>query len=67
MIGYVFRNSDGSLYFTEYGNHAYKNIEKGRWVMGKGAHAMSINMGNFPEVKWEDEEPTKVELTTIYD
>lgn len=67
MIGYVFRNSNGSLYFTEYGCHAYKNLEKGKWVMGKGAHAMSINSGAFPEVKWEDKNPTKIELSIACD
>jgi hypothetical protein len=63
MNGCVFRNSNGSLYFTEYGNHATKNLEKGKWIMGKGAHALSINPGTFPEVKWEDDKPTPVDMS----
>lgn len=61
MLGYVFRNANGTLYFTEFHN-VYKDEEKGRWRLGKGIHALQLSEGNFPSVKWDDALPTQVEL-----
>lgn len=61
MTGYVFRNQDGTLYFTQY-RHLYKDVEKGRWKLGKGIHALQLSDGEFPYVHWGDDEPTQVDL-----
>lgn len=54
---YVARDKNGALYLYE--NKPYKDV--GIWC----PRGMSILLGRdaLPEVKWEDEDPTEVELT----
>jgi hypothetical protein len=52
ITAYIARDENGALYF--YSEKPFKSNEYGAWE-GK--------LIQFPQVKWEDEKPTKVELT----
>lgn len=54
---YVARDKDKSLYLYEYEPKKYKTI----WNEFLG-FVKELDSNWFPEVKWEDKEPTKVEL-----
>lgn len=57
---YVARDKNGDLYL--YSGKPIKYIEEGSWDEELGA-LMYIENDEFPNVKWEDEEPTEVEFT----
>lgn len=58
---WVARDSSGKLYL--YKKRPYKLIGIGLHAWGSGnAGAMKIDPELFPDVKWEDEEPTQVTL-----
>lgn len=57
--GWVARDKSGLLIIST--QKPIKENKLGIWV-GFAEH-MRINPQLFPEVKWEDEEPTEVELT----
>lgn len=63
------RDLDGSLciYFN---GKLRKHVDMGIWnfdlVKSKGiASFASLNKDSFPEVKWEDEEPTEVSIEIV--
>ena len=57
------RDKDGSLYF-----HGIlkpkKDTGEGMWI-SDNYNPYPINTGSFPEVKWSDDEPTKVKLEIV--
>lgn len=53
--GFVARDRDGKLYLYDRTAIKYNN----KWVYG----AFFLPIDLFPQVKWEDEEPTPVEIT----
>ena len=57
IIGWVARDEDGGLYIRT----LEPNKENDFWI-GLGVNLV-IDRHLFPQVKWEDKEPTKVELT----
>ena len=57
------RDEDGSLYF--YGtSKPKKDTGEGMWI-SDNYNPYPINPNLFPEVKWSDEEPTKVKLEIV--
>lgn len=54
---YVARDENKSLYLYEYEPKKYKT----RWI-GYLGFIEKLDSNLFPEVKWEDNEPTEVEL-----
>ena len=55
ISAWIARDEDGFLYLSARTPERNGNIwSTSNFVIGKN---------NFPQVKWEDEEPTKVELT----
>ena len=62
---YVARDKDGDLYLYLGGKpvKCYYNGKLERWASGDSDCRISNNM--FPDVKWEDEEPTEVTLTKL--
>lgn len=54
---YVARDKNGSLYLYEYKPKKHSII----WTNLGFVEELDSDL--FPEVKWEDEEPTEVELT----
>ena len=54
------RDEDGSLYFYET-SKPKKDTGEGMWI-SDNYNPYSINPNSFPEVKWSDDEPTKVKL-----
>lgn len=65
---YVVKNADNSLYLWH-----YKPVKRGEeWCFGNHDKLTFLYYGNipipehlFPEVRWEDEHPTKVKLTLL--
>ena len=55
---YVARDKNKSLYLYEYEPKKYKIV----WNVYLG-FVEELDSNLFPEVKWEDKEPTEVELT----
>lgn len=55
IIAWITRDKDGSLCLSARPPQKSKEI----WITSD----FVIDKNNFPEVKWEDEEPTKIELT----
>ena len=62
ITAWVARDKDGTLYFYEQKPVKYENIwgyvDGGLSTVGRDEFLFK-----FPQVKWEDKEPTKVELT----
>ena len=56
---YVARDKNRDLYL--YSEKPIKNIDEEGWYAQGGL--IYIESDEFPNVKWEDEEPTEVELT----
>ena len=54
------RDENGSLYFHGY-SKPKKDTWEGMWI-SDNYNPYLINPELFPEVKWSDEEPTKVKL-----
>ena len=59
---WVARDEYGQLCVYFY-DKPVKNTHKHRWDPTGREEFRYINDDKFPKVKWEDEEPTKVELT----
>lgn len=58
---YVARDKDGDLYL--YKTFPKKNEAHGYWKLEyKLTDGVILDSSLFPEVRWEDEEPTEVEL-----
>lgn len=55
--GFIARDKDYSLWL--YGERPEKQMDE--W--GGSSVLENIESSHFPEVKWEDEEPTELELT----
>lgn len=66
ITAWIARDKDDRLYLY-IDCKPCKNINDERWVIENGvnydAYYRYIPNDNFLKVKWEDEEPTKVELT----
>lgn len=61
---YVARDKDGSLYL--FNARPVKIDECGDWQPSETSlDWIKLDPSRFPEVKWEDEEPTEVELVII--
>ena len=63
ITGWVARDKQGDLYL--YNEEPYKDNKYSEWLIGFDNEGKYIEIDSklFPQVKWEDEEPTKVELT----
>ena len=57
------RDEDGSLYFYET-SKPKKDTGEGMWI-SDNYNPYPINPESFPEVKWSDDEPTKVKLEIV--
>ena len=55
------RNWDGRLYLYS-GEPPFKLLDYPFWVRNEGKEKCLLRKDSFPEVKWSDEEPTKVKL-----
>jgi hypothetical protein len=55
---WVARDISGSLYLFE--NKPHKNTDYAEWLSSSESYFLDSSL--FPEVKWEDDEPTEVEL-----
>ena len=55
---WVARDKSGSLYLFKVKPVKYQNV----WSNLSSKSLMPLNNKLFPEVKWSDEEPTKVKL-----
>lgn len=63
--GWVARDGNMSLYIffekpKKYERYKCWNLEN---ALGRCGTNKELNKDSFPQVKWEDEEPTEVELT----
>lgn len=56
---WIARNSDNNLWL--YANKPVKNARNGYWTAD--GHVMRLYTQDFPKVRWEDDEPTEVEIT----
>lgn len=67
ITGFVARNEDGTLNLFMGGATPYKCNIGGYWAIPynkfEDGYIEEIQNDKFPQVKWEDKEPTKVELT----
>lgn len=60
---WIARDENGVLYF--YGiSKPKKDTGEGMWI-SDNYNPYPINTGSFPEVKWSDDEPTKVKLVIV--
>ena len=57
-IGWLARDLDGWLYFYE-----YEPFKKGSEWRSDGGILGPIHDDDYPQISWEDEDPTEVELT----
>ena len=57
------RDEDGSLYFHGI-SKPKKDTGEGMWI-SDNYNPYLINTGSSPEVKWSDNEPTKVKLEIV--
>lgn len=57
---YVARDKDGSLYLFQ--TRPEKRDKRNIWLEKCINTMIKLDPSLFPEVKWEDEEPTEVEL-----
>lgn len=55
---WIARDKSGSLYLFKVKPVKYQNV----WSNLSSQSLIPLNNKLFPEVKWEDEEPTKVKL-----
>ena len=62
ITAWIARDEDISLYIY-IGECPYKTDCDWDVVYRDGVNIQELNSNSFPQVKWEDEEPTKVELT----
>ena len=58
---YIARDDNGDLYL--YSVKPTKSISDGCWYDTESGLSIYLETNKFPEVKWEDEEPTEAELT----
>lgn len=62
IIGWLARDADDRLFLYE--TDPYKSSRREKWYEDTEYKAPRLLDSNlFPEVKWEDKKPTKVELT----
>ena len=65
ITAWIARDKNGELTFYE--TKPIKVIESGIWTCSESDNITTLFgdefLFKFPEVKWEDEEPTEVELT----
>ena len=59
---WIARNEDTSLY-THTGECPYKTDCDWDVIYRDGDYIQELNSNLYPQVKWEDKEPTKVEVT----
>lgn len=59
---WIARNEDTSLYIY-IGECPYKTDCDWDVIYRDGDYIQELNSNLYPQVKWEDEEPTKIELT----
>lgn len=65
IIGWIARDKNGTL-FLYIGSQPYKDNKNKVWLIQDSdtkVYVRAISNDNYPYVKWEDKEPTKVELT----
>lgn len=62
ITAWVARNEDTSLYIY-IGECPYKTDCDWDVIYRDGDYIQELNSNSYPQVKWDDEEPTKVELT----
>ena len=62
MKAFIARDSDGGLYLY-YPNPPIKFTKE--WVNEHDSDALCIDQDLFPEVKWEDEEPTEINIEIV--
>ena len=63
---YLARDEDGALYAFD--SSPVKTEESGLWVVCLNLDSEHIQNDNFPEIKWADDEPTRiVDLLAIYE
>lgn len=63
MKAFIARDSDGRLFLYS-PNPPIKEIT--RWITLYGRSSIfTIDDGLFPEVKWEDEEPTEINIEIV--
>jgi hypothetical protein len=62
IIAWIARNEDTSLYIY-IGECPYKTDCNWDVIYRDGVNIQELNSDLYPQVKWEDHEPTKVELT----
>ena len=65
-FNYLVRDSDGALYAFD--SSPVKTEESGLWDVCLDLDSEHIQNDNFPEIKWTDNEPTKIaDLLAIYE
>ena len=65
-FNYLARDKDGALYAFD--SSPVKTEESGLWVVCLDLDSEPIQNDNFPEVKWADDEPTRIaDLLAIYE
>lgn len=57
MTAWIARDENGELWMCEKKPHKVRN----QWCAD--GYVLDIKADNFPQVKWEDEEPTEVKIT----
>ena len=62
IIAWIARDKDASLYIY-IGEEPYKTACNWYVVCRDGVYIQELNSNSYPQVKWEDEEPTEVKLT----
>ena len=63
LKAWVARDKDGTLYLYL----AKPRRHQSKWVPNICADFAELSRESFPEVKWEDEEPTEVSITINLD
>lgn len=63
ITAWIARDEDGGLYCFYHGKPI--KVDGGDWELPTKNYwdYVSLDKNLFPQIKWEDEEPTKVELT----
>ena len=56
---WIARDKSISLYLFE--DKPYKNTDYNEWL--SNGESYSLDSSLFPEVQWDDEEPTEIEIT----
>lgn len=60
---WIARDENGALYFHGI-SKPKKDTGEGMWISGE-YNPYFIKQDSFPEVKWSDDEPTKVKLVIV--